>query len=400
LGRDVAVITGPEACELWLDEDRLTREAAAFDHIFELFGGASLSSLDGATHRTRKTQVMAAFDRTALERYLPGLESNIGEALDLWADADEIRWVDALRSLAIAAIADNMLGLRDPQSVDGLVADYAVLTSGFVAFPFAVPGSPMHRAKQARDRLIAFMRDCVAESRITPHDDGLSRILSSKGPDGALIADEHAALEAHHIFMAGYIVCAELAGLILRLDHDDAVREAVATEVRAHAAEGVVTMKRLAKMTLLHRVVQEVKRITPMVPILFARAKKPIAFKGVTIPEGWQVSLALHESQMLGEIYPEPAKFDPDRFSEQRAEHRMHEHAFAPQGPGPATGHKCAGTDYATYFMMMFAVLLLRDYTWELPSQDLSYDCGRLPPEPRDGLRARLTRLPGDDAPR
>lgn len=397
LGRDVVIVAGPDAAEMWLNEDLLTRDEAMFDHVFALFGGKSLPALDGAAHRTRKAQVLAAFDRGAMESYLPGLQKVIGTTLELWADGDERRWIDELRRLAIAGIARNMLGLEDPESIEGLVADYQIVTAGFSAIPLAVPGSAMHKAKQARDRLLAFMRDCVAESRETPRDDGLSRILAAVDDDGSTIDDEDAALELHHIFLAGYIVFAFLGGLIVRLEQQPKGRSAIEEEIRSVAPEGEVTMAALAKMELLSRVTKEVKRITPVLPIIFARAKRSFTFKGMTIPEGWQVSLALHESHMLEGIYSDPHSFDPLRFDDDRAEHRAHDHAFAPQGPGTLEdSHKCPGTDYATYFIMMFAVLLLRGYRWELPKQDLTYDGGRIPPEPEDGLRARITKHKAD----
>jgi cytochrome P450 len=86
--------------------------------------------------------------------------------------------------------------------------------------------------------------------------------------------------------------------------------------------------------------------------------------------------------------YTNPERFDPDRFSPERAEDRRHEHAFAPQGAGPALGHRCPGFDFATVIMETFAIVLLRGGSWELPPQDFDVDYRRTPPEPKDGLRA------------
>ena len=55
------------------------------------------------------------------------------------------------------------------------------------------------------------------------------------------------------------------------------------------------------------------------------------------------------------------------------------------------SGHKCAGYDYSTVFMDLFAILILRSYRWQVPSQDLSLDGSLIPPEIRSGLRLRLT---------
>ncbi|HEY6320232.1 MAG TPA: cytochrome P450 [Thermoanaerobaculia bacterium] len=92
-------------------------------------------------------------------------------------------------------------------------------------------------------------------------------------------------------------------------------------------------------------------------------------------------------------MYPDPERFDPERFAPARGEHLRHPYAFVPQGAGPAHGHRCPGTDLATTLMQVFTILLLRGYTWELsPGQDIDYDWSLIPPEPRDGLRARVRR--------
>jgi hypothetical protein len=43
--------------------------------------------------------------------------------------------------------------------------------------------------------------------------------------------------------------------------------------------------------------------------------------------------------------------------------------------------------------------VLLRDYTWELPPQDLDYVWAESPPPPKDGLRLRVQRRAAPAAP-
>ena len=112
----------------------------------------------------------------------------------------------------------------------------------------------------------------------------------------------------------------------------------------------------------------------------------------MTIPAGWMVlwaPLPTHNSQS---VFTEPERFDPDRFSPQRAEDKRHEHAFVPQGAGPALGHRCPGQDFATYFMAVFTVVLLRGYDWSLPPQSFDCDWTKTPPDLVEGLRATVRR--------
>ena len=112
----------------------------------------------------------------------------------------------------------------------------------------------------------------------------------------------------------------------------------------------------------------------------------------MTVPAGWMVLWALLPTHTTHGLYSEPARFDPERFSSERAEDRRHEHAFVPQGAGPATGHRCPGLDFATFFMAIFAVVLLRGHDWDLPPQSFDYDWSKTPPELAEGLRATVRR--------
>jgi len=124
--------------------------------------------------------------------------------------------------------------------------------------------------------------------------------------------------------------------------------------------------------------------------VVFGKSRKPFEFDGVAVPAGWMVMWAVTPSHVAHGLYSDPQHFDPERFSPERAEERRHELAFSPQGAGPVTDHRCPGLDFATYFMAIFTVALLRGHTWELPPQSFDFDWAKVPPEVKDGLRARV----------
>jgi cytochrome P450 len=246
---------------------------------------------------------------------------------------------------------------------------------------------------RARDRILDTLRAVVRDRRTSPKDDGLSRILAAATASGTPLSDEDAALEAHHIVIAGYIVYAELAAMVQQLTNHPAVRERLAEEIAAKAPDGDgLTLEKLMSMPYLLQVVNEVKRLCPIIPAVFGKSKESFQLDGVTIPAGWLVMWALRPSHVGQSVYSDAERFDPDRFSPERAEDKRHEHAFVPHGAGPAMGHRCPGLDYATYFMAVFAIVLLRRHTWELPPQSFEVDWSKTPPDVKDGLRARVTR--------
>jgi len=361
-------------------------------HVQELFGGRSLPLLDGDDHAARKRIVLGAFTRDALAAYLAIIQSTIERYFATWSHAGEIRWLDEMKRLAIEIICTTIVGIPPGTEMDQLRRDYDVLARGFATLPINLPGTPYRNALKARDRILAVLRRVVRERRAAPKDDGLSRILRAGD-----VADDDLALELHHIVVAGFIVYGELAAIVRQLTEHPDVRARLAAEI---APSGPLTLEALAGMHYLLQFVNEVKRLTPIVPVVFGKSRKPFEFDGVAVPAGWMVMWAVTPSHVAQGVYSDPRRFDPDRFSPERAEERRHEHAFAPQGAGPITGHRCPGLDFATYFMAIFTVVLLRGHTWELPPQNFELDWAKVPPEVKDGLRARINSAAAPSTPR
>jgi cytochrome P450 len=390
LGRRIVFLSGTEGAQAFYDPRNISREDAHPFPLVDLFGGINMEMYDGPRHQALKGMALTAFDLPAIGGYLPAMQQLLEQALAGLAVRDEWQAVAELRKLAIEALCQNVVGLGRGPETDAICRDYALMLQGLVSVPVALPGTPYGRARAARNRLLAILRRTIAERRQVPGNDALSRILQATAPDGRTFTDEEALLEVHHIFVAGYIVYALMGEGLRRLAEDPALLARARAEVQAQAAAGPLTMQALSRLPVLTRVVQETKRFVPLVPLAFGRAKREFEVGGRRVPSDWTVYLALTLCNRDPAIYRDPDRFDPDRFGPDRAEHRKHALAFIPQGAEPPQGHRCLGLDYSTFLTLTFLTLLVRNYRWELPDQDLSYNWKTLPPEPRDGLRVQL----------
>jgi len=117
-------------------------------------------------------------------------------------------------------------------------------------------------------------------------------------------------------------------------------------------------------------------------------ATEDLEFKGYRIPKGWMVLYSPNRHALPP--WTNPAVFDPERFSPERAEHKQKQFSFIPFGGGP---RMCLGRNFAMVEMSIILALLLRGYEWQLtPGQDLTLTS--LPfPLPKGGLRATFKRL-------
>ena len=392
LGRESVVIAGPDAAGQFIDTADVIREDSMPPHIQELFGGQSLPLLDGDEHRQRKLAVMRGFSRPALSAYVPILEGRHRTGFRAVVGAGEFGWLAELKRLSIEAICTTVIGMTPGAEMDQLCRDYGVVTDGFATLPIRLPGTAYSEgAGGARsDPGRRWPLTCAPGAQRRPMT--ACRASSQPAPAGPAIcrrarrarAAPHRDRRLHRLRRAGRTGappsrpprCAPAAG-----------------RARSPRPPGRrCRWRRWPRMPYLAQVVDEVKRLCPVVPAIFGRARHDFEFDGFTIPAGWMVMWPVTPSHVAHGVYTNPAAFDPDRFSPERAEHTRHEHAFVPQGAGTPLGHKCPGLDFATCFMAVFAVVLLRGYNYELASGRSAMATGKTPPEPKDGLRATVTK--------
>ncbi len=392
LGRRVVFVSGPDASAAFLDPDNVTRERAHPTHVRELFGGVNMNMFDGPRHLALKTMALEAFGPAAIATYLPDLQRLFEAALARWAQQGEVRAAEELRRVSIEAIALNVMGVQPGSDTDTLRRDYFEVLEGMMSLPIPLPGTKYSRARKARDRILAVFRRTIAEHREKPRSDGLSRILAARASDGSTYTDEEAVLELHHIVIAGYIVFALLAELLVRLAREPGVRARIADEIRTHLGSGPVTLEGLGGLRYAGRAVMEAKRTAPILPLAFGKARRSFRTGGFRVPTGWDVWWALSLSNSDGGVFVQPETYDPERFADGRAEHKRHRCAYVPQGAEPPTSHRCLGLEYSTHVSLVFLVVLLRSFDWDFPEQDLGTRWDRTPPEPKDGLRTRFRR--------
>jgi len=386
LGRMTAVLVGPEPLQAFYDPENVVREGANPANIQTLFGGTTvINALDGAPHALRKASVSAALSRDAIESYLPAMTRFVDAAFARWAGAGEIGWNDELKRLALETLGTVFASVEPSPELDELVKRCERVATAFTALPIPLPGTAYTSGVRAKDEALAYYRDLVRAHRLGSYDDGLSRMLSARRPDGTTITDDDAAGELHHLFIAGFIVFGQFAATILYLTDRSGVRDRL--EIETSTLSDAPTAAELGANPYLMHVVDEVRRLAPIVPVIFGKARRAFVVDGFEIPAGWGVAAAPWANDREATTFPDPERFDPDRFGE-RAEQASHPYAYTPQGGGPPEGHRCPGFDLTGIFMALFAARLVRGYEWTLPEQDLTPNGGLVPAVPRGGLRA------------
>ncbi|XP_032662725.1 probable cytochrome P450 6a14 isoform X2 [Odontomachus brunneus] len=147
-----------------------------------------------------------------------------------------------------------------------------------------------------------------------------------------------AAAQAFIFFLAGFETSSTTATyclyeLALHQDIQNKVRQEIDETLKRHDG---LTYDAVNEMTYLHKVIQETLRKYPSIPVLNRICTKNIVLPttNVYVPEGTLITIPVLGVQRDPSIYPDPDKFDPERFNADQVAAR-HPYAYLPFGEGP-----------------------------------------------------------------
>ena len=90
----------------------------------------------------------------------------------------------------------------------------------------------------------------------------------------------------------------------------------------------------IGKLTYITQCVKEALRLCTPVPEIERELAEDAHIDGYLLPRGTFININLFALHHCPALYPDPFKFDPERFSEENCE-RRHPHAFVPFSAGP-----------------------------------------------------------------
>ncbi|XP_018319270.2 uncharacterized protein LOC108732805 [Agrilus planipennis] len=150
--------------------------------------------------------------------------------------------------------------------------------------------------------------------------------------------------------------------LVMNLDIQEKLRNEINTVLEKH--NGEITYEAIMEMEYLDKCFLEVLRKHPPGTALSRMCTKAykIPGTGVELKKGDRIFISVYGIHHDPEYYPDPEKFDPERFSEGEKSKRD-PFAFLPFGEGPRI---CIGLRFAAMQVKVAIVALLKDYRFTL----------------------------------
>ena len=112
-------------------------------------------------------------------------------------------------------------------------------------------------------------------------------------------------------------------------------------------------------------------------------------FAGYEIPAGAQVICAMTVPHYLPEYFPDPKRFDIDRYTDERKEHKQ-PGVYAPFGLGP---HRCLGSGFAEAQIAVTMATIMHSTELVLDPPDYELKINSAPTSrPDEGFKFKMIR--------
>ncbi|HYC31224.1 MAG TPA: cytochrome P450 [Gemmatimonadales bacterium] len=402
LGADEAfLLSHPDHVrQVLVDDAAAFRKGNLMRRARRLLGDGLLTS-EGELHREQRRRIQPAFCRAQLAKYGETVPPFAARMADRWTDGTALDVGDAMDELALAIVVRTLLGADIEGEAGEIAADLRVLAR-WLPMPVVPHGRwleraglpPFRQAGRAADRIDAAVRRCIAQASPS-HPRDLLSVLLQRDADGIAMPSELARDEAVTLFLAGHdTTAAALTWTWYLLARHPEVGRRLRRELAEVLGHRDPTPGDCAALTYTGMVLDEALRLYPPVGRIGRRPLADYRIGGRVIPACAAVFLSPFVTGRDPRWWPEPERFEPDRWTAESVGRRPRYAAF-PFGAGPRS---CVGGHMARMIGVLAIATIARRWRLRPLPGPLPVPRSVLTVKPRWPLRLLLER-PRDGRP-
>lgn len=336
-----------------------------------LLGQYSLLLLDGAEHLRQRKLLLPPLHGERMASYGERMVRLTEEAIRSWPSGGKFPIHPRLQHIALDIILRVIFGVEEAENMEQMHARVADILDA-AANPLLLfqgfqkdwgPWSPWGKFVRNRDEADIMIHDLIRRRRESHEkkDDILSLLLEVRDEDGRPMPDEELRDELVTLLVAGHETTATALSWALRwlLDSPSLVSR-LRGDLENEGALPNLEPDRIARAPLLDAVVRETLRMQPVIPMVGRELQRPARIGGYDLDAGTPVIASIYLVQRRPDLYPEPGRFDPDRFLRRK---------FGPNEWLPFGGgiRRCIGMAFALYEMKMVLATILARTVLRLP---------------------------------
>lgn len=336
-------------------------------------GDRSIFSLEGDRHRRERKLLMPPFHGDRMRAYGETICQLTRQQLADQPIGQVFVMREVAQTIALDVILQTVFGLDDSDRSRQIAAAIIDLTASFQSKFFLaalfLPAlqrdfgliRPWSRFKQTRDRLKTLLLDEIRARRAHPdpsRTDILNLMLTARDEDGNAMDEDELHDELITLLIAGHETTANsVAWAMYWIAQDADVRDRLVAELRDLDAQ--TDASDLARLPYLTAVCNEALRLYPSAMMSVPRrATEATEILGYPVPANASVYACIYIAHRNPTIYPEPLRFNPDRFLDRQ----YSPYEFIPFGGGV---RRCLGEALAVFELRLVVATILREFAVE-----------------------------------
>jgi cytochrome P450 len=375
LGHDVVMLAHPDAVEQVLRSRQENYcKGSAYDGARLLLGNGLVTS-EGALWRRQRALANPAFRPAKLEQYLSTMGACTRALIASWnPQVGPIHAQAEMTRLALAIAGRTLFGLDlsaqselASRSFGAALAAIGRRGPANLQIPLWVPTPGNLRLRRALRELDVLVYDIIRRFRAGQAENAdqtlLGAYMDARDPNtGEAMSDRQLRDEVVTLYLAGHETTASLLTWALYwLARRPDIAERVTAEIDHHIVNDNPCSDDLKALEYTARFVNEVLRLYPPAWTIARNAIAEDVILGYRIPAGAIVMLSPYLAHRWEEIWADPLRFDPDRFTPEAIKGR-HPFAYFPFSLGPRI---CIGMQFSLLEARLVLSLILRRFNVE-----------------------------------
>lgn len=373
LGFPLVFVNHPDDVHRVLVDNRLNydKESLLYRTVRPVLRNGLIGAVGGeAWHRQRRL-MQPEFHRPKVAAFFTNMTEESVAMLDRWEGrigrSGDLDMAPEIGHLALRIVTRSLFG-ADAGSTEAIEHDFTTanrLLGNYFRFPFpplSVP-TPNHvrirRLIQRLDTYIDFLIDQRRRRDFEGHD-LLTLLANARDEDtGYQMSSQQLHEEVLNIMVGGYETTTNAALWMLyrAASHPD-VQERVQEELDSKIGARTPTFEDLTRLTYTRMVVDETIRLNTPAWQTMRRCISDDVLGGFHVPGGSDVYINFLTLHRHPDIWPDPDRFDPDRFLPENVKDRPR-YAYIPFASGP---RNCIGKHFALAELMIIVISVLQRY--------------------------------------
>ncbi len=393
-GKRMVFLAGPETNHWANRNGRMYLRARNYFADFESVYGASgvLPSLDGGEHFRLRKSLAPAYSRTRLMGQIGQLYQQARDFMADWQEG-EVFQATALSRYMINAQLSPLFVSVDSQDLIGDLIKYkerALNTHIIKVLPKFMLSTPGMKARsKAIDELLERIQNVhTPAQRAGAPRDLADDLLSLHASDPQLVPESNLRFALSAALIASVYLGDAYTFALYAMAAQPEIYGRIQEEADALFANGYPSPEDFTPTAIdvTHRFLMECLRMYPIVPMSIRDVMNSCVVEDYQLTVGTRVYIAQTASHYMSDVFPEPFKFDIDRYLPPRNEHFSP--GYAPYGLGP---HRCLGSRWMELQLAVNVLMVAHHFNIEVFPQDYKLGFAPLPSmKPNKKLKFRV----------